>query len=296
VNSPVEKLLFRRSQFELPAIIFGNFPEEGIQMKNRLRTVIAALAVVFALSGAAWAQSAAGHLITANGRGEVFVQPDLGILILEVQSSSPLAADALREEATRAANVQSALEALGYIAGSFKLSPVVFTRAGGAYYGPNQPSITGIQAEQFVYIFFGSGVLKTPAELGRKVAAAIDALIKSGAAPANPFPQQAASMVVYTVRDPSPYENQALQQAVTRARETAETIAKGLGVQLSGLQNASTFFETGSAGVAGGMLGTIGPFPQAGSNAVTELPYRFYSVRSDQVAITASATLRFGFR
>ena len=251
---------------------------------------VAGLVFVLVLSGAARAQS---HVITVNGSGQVFARPDLGILILTIQSSAPLAADALRQNARTASDVQAALASLGYGADSFKISPVVFTRAGGAYYGPNQPSVTGIQAVQFVYVFFGGDLLKDPHLLGEKAAAAIDALTKSGAAPANPYPQQQAAIVVYTVKDPRPYQDQALQQALERAREGAQAIAKKMGVEITGLRSVSTGF---AGGVVGRVAGSVGPYPQTPENALAELPYLFYSTRADQVAITASANLNYDFK
>jgi uncharacterized protein YggE len=249
-----------------------------------------AIFVVLVASGVCRAQFQAAHVITVSSNSQVFARPDLGILILTIQSSAPLAADALRQNTRKAGDVQAALAALGYSADSFKISPAVFTRAGGRYY-PDQPSVTGIQAEQFIYVFFGSDQLKDQSQLGQRVAATIDALTKSGAAAANPFPQQQTAMVVYTVKDPLPYEGRALQEALGRARDGADAIAKKMGVEISGLHSVSTGFLRG--GVVGGV---ITPYPQAAQNALAELPYHFYSTRADQVAITADATVNYDLR
>lgn len=230
------------------------------------------LIFILILSGVVHAQFPEPRVIAVNGSDQVFAQADLGILLLTIQSSAPLAADALAQNVRAAREVEAALAALGYSSDSFQISRAVFTRAGGRYYGPNQASVTGIQAEQFVYVYFRSDLLKSPRLVNEKAAAVVDALTKAGAAPANPYPQQPTAMVVYTVKDPRAYENQALQQALDRARDAAQAVAKKMGVEITGLHSISTGYVGPAAG------GMTGPYPQTPQNALAALPYRFYSL------------------
>ncbi len=265
-------------------------------MSRRIaRTALAAVFLAAATSGTARAQNPEIHVITASATGRVLARPDLGILILEIEASAPLAADAASQCARKASDIGAALAGLGNAAGSFQFSPVVFSRAGGQYYGPNQPTLTGIAAQQYVFVFFEGSVLTDASQLNQKIAATIDALTKSGAGAANPYPQPQAAMVVYTVKDAATYESQALEKALASAREKAQAMAKQLGVEITGLRTVSSNFTYTGYGVD--MVGgAIGPYPQVPTNPLQDLPYRFYSTRPDQVPITASANLTYSFR
>lgn len=248
-------------------------------MKRLLVRAAFALLISATLVCVAPAQNSREHLITVSSTASVQVRPDLGILVLAIRSSGPLAADAVAQVAKKASDVQSALSSLGYPPGSFKIGPVTFARAGGPYYAPNLPSITGIEASQQVYVFFKGSELG----MNRKIAAAIDALSKAGAStPSLRIPlQQQGAMVLYTVKNPVYDEAQAFQKAMDEDHERAQAIARQMHVQITGLCCASAF---------------VRPYPQPAYSQLQDLPYRYYSTESDEVQISQTVTLNYDFK
>jgi uncharacterized protein YggE len=235
-------------------------------------------------------ESVHGNVITASRAGTAFAKPDLGILIMAIRSTAALVQDAASENAAKAKSAVAALAALGYPPERYKLTSVVFGRPQVSYYGQMQPEpeVTGYEASQLVYVFFEGPDLSDTEQLSQKEAAAIEALRKAGAVPntlERPAPPQAQTeMIVYTVKDSDPYEQQALQQALERARQAAMDIAKSMQVQVTGLNSVRTGFLTRA-------------YPlRAGLTPIEGLPYRFYSARSDQVEISASATVEYSFK
>ena len=116
---------------------------------NRLRLAAALAFFIFALppilaqpQTAAQSQSSQDHVITVSRGGEAFAKPDLGILLMTIRSSAPIAEEAVAENGRKAKAVESALAALGFVATGYKITSVVFGEAGGSRYGPNQPEIT----------------------------------------------------------------------------------------------------------------------------------------------------------
>ena len=247
----------------------------------------AALALFFfsSLAGMAGAQETRPHFITVSNTSSVLVRPNLGILVMSIQSSEPLAADAVAENAKKVKAVQSAIEGLGYPADNFKIAPVVLSGAGVAYYAPGQPSVTTILASQDVYVFFQGNELSEPAELNRKSAAVVDALVKAGAVPSTgPFRspwQPQGTLMVYTLKDPTNDEARALQQAMAEARAKAQDIARGMHVEISRLGSINSYVRS---------------YPQQLSGQLDDLPYRYYSTESDEVTISMTANLAYEFK
>ncbi len=230
-------------------------------------------------------QSVKNHVITVSRGGDAYGKPDLGILVMSLRSSGPIAEEAVADNAKKDQAAQSALADLGFDSTSYKISSVTFGEAGGGRFGMASPGIVAYQAEQFVYVFFNADELADVAKLTGRLAAVIEALRKAGAVPANVVAsrmQGQDSLILYTIKDSSPYEHQALKQAIARAREAAEDVAAGMGVQITGLRNVST----------GYLMGNLG----AGSVAIEGLSYRFYSTKSDEVRIRANATVEYDFK
>jgi uncharacterized protein YggE len=226
------------------------------------------------------------HVISVSGSGEAFAKPDLGIMVMTIRSTAPIAEEAVAENGRKAKAVQSALAALGYPPQGYKVSSVTFGQAGGAYYGPNQTGIVAYEASQFVYVFFEAPDLSDVAKLTEKTAAVLEALRKAGAVPGNienPLaPATQGALIVYTIKDSAGYERQALRKAIARAREAAGDVAKGLGVQIIGVRNVRTDYFMGNT--------------QFDSIALGGLSYNFYSTKSDEVKIRANATVDYDFK
>jgi uncharacterized protein YggE len=233
----------------------------------------------------AQSQNPEEHVIKVRRDSTVHAKPDLGILVMSIRSSAPISEEAVAANAEKAKAVESALGALGFAPAGYKIGSVVFGQAGGPMYGPNQPAITVYEATQSVYVFFEAADLSDVAELTKKSAAVIEALRKAGAVPGNAagprmMPQAQGGLIIYTVKDSHPYERQALQQAIARAREAAEDIAKGLGVQIAGVRNAQSLYISGEDAPRGQL-------------SLEGLPYHFYSTKSGEVEITERATVDF---
>lgn len=237
----------------------------------------------------AQSQNSRDHVITVSRGGEAYAKPDLGILVMTIRSTAPIAEEAVAENGRKAKAVESALAGLGFAPQGYKITSVTFGQAGVAHYGPSQPEITAYEASQFVYVFFEAADLTDVGQLTEKTAAVIEGLRKAGAVPTNiggprlPTAQPGA-LIIYTIKDSAQYEKQALQQAIARARDAAQDIAIGTGVQITGLRNVKSSFLYGNYG------------PRSGSITLEGLTYRWYSTKSDEIEIGASATVDYDFK
>jgi uncharacterized protein YggE len=228
------------------------------------------------------------HVISVSRGGEAYGKPDLGIMVMTIRSTAPIAEEAVAENGRKAKAVESGLAALGYAPQGYKISSVTFGHAGGPFYGPSQPGIVAYEASQFVYVFFEAADLSDVALLTEKTAKVIEALRKAGAVPHDiegpRLPTSPNALIIYTMKDSEQYERQALQQAIGRARDAAQEIAKAMGVQITGLRNIKS-------GYLGGNY-----MPRSGNIALEGLPYRFYSTKNDEVRIHANATVDYDFK
>ena len=237
-------------------------------------------------------QSVQNHIITVSRSGEAYAKPDLGILIMSIHSSSPIADEAVAENGRKATAAEAALTGLGFVPAGYQITSVTFGQADGGPRFPGQPQITAYDANQYVYVFFDAADLNDVAHLTEKSAAVIEALRKVGAVPANtgpglaPFFQgSSGALIFYTIKDPTQYEHQALQVAIGRARDAAQDVATGTGVQITGLRNVESSFLAGTNVV-----------PRNGSSPLTGLKYRWYTTKSDELAIIANATVEYDFK
>ena len=238
-------------------------------------------------------QSVENHIITVSRSGEAYAKPDMGILVMSIQSSSPIADEAVSENAQKALAAESALAGLGIAPDGYQITSVTFGQAGaGGPRFPGQSEITAYTATQYIYVFFVAADLSDVGRLTQKSAAVIEALRKAGAVPANAGPQfgpafngAPGALIIYTIKDPTPYEHQALQVAIARARDAAQDIATGTGVQITGMRS-----------VESGFLGGSGVIPRSGSSPLASLKYRWYTTKSDELQIIANATLQYDFK
>jgi uncharacterized protein YggE len=232
-------------------------------------------------------QRVENHIITVSRGGEAYAKPDLGILVMSIQSTSPIADEAVAENGQKANAVESALAALGFAPEGYKITSVTFAQAGGPRF-PGQSDITAYNATQYVYVFFEAADLNDVARLTQKSAAVIEALRKAGAVPANAGPQFGpvfpGALIIYTIKDPTQYEHQALQMAIARARDAAQDVATGLGVQITGLRRVQSNFLSGDV------------MPRSGPSPLASLRYRWYTTKSDELEINASATVEYDFK
>ena len=237
---------------------------------------------------AAQPQSSEDHVIKVRGDGVVNAKPDLGILVMSIQSSSPISEEAVAANAEKAKAVDSALAKMGIAPTGYKIGSVVLGHGGGPMFGPSPSGITVYNATQSIYVFIEGADLSDMTKLTKKSAAVIEALRKAGAVPGMApgpcmMPQMMGGLIIYTIKDPDQYERKALQQAIARARQAAHDIAAGLNVQITGVRNVQSTFISGAD-------------TPRGQISLEGLPYRFYSTESGEVEITGYATVDFEYR
>ena len=142
-----------------------------------------------------------------------------------------------------------------------------------------------------MYVFFEAADLSDVAHLTEKSAAVIEALRKAGAVPANAGPQfgpvlpaAQGALIIYTIKDATHYEHQALEVAISRARDAAQEIAVGTGVRITGLRNVQSGYLSGNV------------MPRSGPSPLEGLKYRWFTTKSDELQIIANATLEYDFK
>jgi uncharacterized protein YggE len=243
------------------------------------------LAAALMPSGA-WAQrpAASAPRLHVSRTASVYARPNLAILNLVIRSSAPLAATALSEDRQASARVSAALAALGLAPGQFQIAPTNFARAGGPYFGPNEPPITGIEAERIVHVFFSGAILRNATALSRKAAAVIDALGQAGAQPLTTQGQPRTGLLVFAVKSARVYRLRAMRLAAARASAAARALAADLNQRLVRLVGITSFPLSG--GVVGGVV--LGGIEQ---NALATLPYRFYALGNHRVRVSATVNL-----
>lgn len=237
-------------------------------------------------------QSVGNHVITVSRSGEAHAKPDLGILMMSIHSTSPITEEAVAANAKKAKDVEAALGGLGFAAASYQISSVTIGQPGGRPVFPGQTEITAYEATQYVYVFFQGADLNDVAQLTDKSAKVIEALRKAGAVPANMgptpgvpiIPAAQGSLIIYTIKDPAPYEHQAMQVAIARARDAAQDIATATGVQITGLRNVQSGYLSGNV------------VPRSGSSPLEALQYRWFSPKIDELQIIANATVDYDFK
>lgn len=263
-------------------------------MKHTFALGVAAFVLCATLPAPAKARKSApasteNQMITVTRGGTAYAKPDVGILIMTIQTYAPVAGQAVAENEQKAAAAKSALEALGYSADRYKLSAVVLSSPVPPY-NPYPPSTPDVEAERYVYVFFDGPQLNDLEQMTGSAASAIEALQKAGAVPdrmpttfRSPGPMQTAT-IIYTVKNPEEWESQALQQAVKRTREAADAIAAQMRVRITGVRSVRTGPQSGRY------------IPTSNLTELKGLPYSFFSTRSDEVEISAGATVNYAFK
>jgi len=236
-------------------------------------------------------QSVQGHVIRVSRSGEAYAKPDLGILLMSIQSTSPIADEAVSANAQKAAASESALAGLGFAPANYQITSVTFGQGGGGPRFSGQTDMAAYTATQYIYVLFEAADLGDVARLTQRSAAVIEALRKAGAVPANAgnqfgpvLPGAAGALIIYTIKDPAQYEHQALQVAIARARDAAQDVAAGMGIQIAGLRNVQSGYLSGNV------------IPRSGQGPLVGLKYRWYSPKSDELEIIANATVEYDFK
>lgn len=254
-----------------------------------MKTASRIVTVLFMLSGMLMlrAQEAEKPLISVNSAGKVIAKPDLAVVFLNIKSTSPLAADALSQNSKKVDEVKGRLMALGYKDDKVRFSGNRFAPAGsgsGIYYGGQRP--TGFDVYNFLLVLLDGPALKDANSLNISVSTILDEMSKLGAAPYEmPISRTSmggASVVAFTVKDPSASEKEAYLEAMDKARPIADDIARRMKVQITGVESVTSAAQNRAQD----------QYP----NPLDELPYQYFSASMEEVPVRVSLTVRFSYK
>lgn len=244
-------------------------------------------AVLFALLDTTLlrAQETQKPTISVSSTGRVSAKPDLAVVFLNIKSTAPLAADALSQNSKKVEEAKSRLATLGYKDDKVKFSGNRFAPAGGGiFYGGQRP--TGFDVYNFVLVYMDGPELKDVNLLNTAASNVLDELGKVGASPSEtPISRVSlggASVVAFTVKDPSAYEKEAYVQAMEKARPIADDIARRMKVQITGIDSVTSMAQAR----------VQEQFP----NPLDDLPYQYFSSSMEEVPIRVNLTVRYSYK
>ena len=252
-----------------------------------MKRALCVFAVFYLVAGAALlkAQENQKPAISVSSTGKVNAKPDLAVVFLNIKSTAPLAADALSQNIKKVDEAKSRLSALGYKDDQVKFSGNRFAPAGGGiFYGGQRP--TGFDVYDFVFVYIDGPELKDINLLNGKVSAVLDEMGKVGAspneAPISRISLGGASVVAFTVKDPSSYEKEAYVQAMDKARPIADDIARRMKVQITGIESVTSVGQP--------------RIQEQFANPLDEVPYEYFSSSMTEVPIRVSLTVRYTYK
>ena len=252
-----------------------------------MKKTLCLFVALYALAGAALLKAQENQMpaISVSASGKVSAKPDLAVVFLNIKSTAPLAADALSQNSKKVEEAKSRLATLGYKDDQVKFSGNRFAPAGGGmFYGGQRP--TGFDVYNFVFVYMDCPGLKDVNLLNGKVSTVLDEMGKVGASP-NETPISrvslgGASVVAFTLKDPSAYEKEAYVQAMDKARPIADDIARRMKVQITGIESVTSL---GQARIQ-----------EQFANPLDEVPYQYFSSSMEEVPIRVSVTVRYTYK
>lgn len=254
-------------------------------MRTRYLMVICQLVALVGLICPVWADEEEDEkVIAVSSMGTVRALPDLAVILLEVRSTSPLAANALEENNNKRTAVMAKLGELGLEEDQIEFSANQFTPAGGGRYIPGGQRPTGFDVYSTLQIqvpIAGRG----EEDLGIQIASVLDELSKAGASTLSRdismYSLGDSSAVVFTLEDPGEQEKAAYEQAFSKARPVAEQIAQKMGVKIRGVQSVRSSMPRQP----------VRPYPTP-----SLLDFEHISTSPDELTIKANVTVNFSFQ
>jgi hypothetical protein len=227
--------------------------------------------------------------IGVNATGKASAKPDVAIVFLSVRSTAPLAADALDQNNKKIQDVKARLAALGYKDEQVKFTGNRFAPSGAGIFYPGGQRPTGFDVYNNLYVYLDPALLNDIAQFNAQVSKLLDEISKVGATPNNTpisnLSMGGSSIVAFAVKDPAPYEKQAMLQALEKARSDADEIAARMKVQITGIESTSTT-RSGRTGIIAGLQ----------SSPLDDVPYEYFSSSMDEVPIRVSVNVRYTFK
>ena len=225
--------------------------------------------------------------ISVNAVGKASAKADIAIVFMTVRSTSPLAVDALDQNNKKVQDIKARLTALGYKDEQVKFSGNRFAPTGERIYYAGGQRPTGFDAYNNVSIYLDPQLLNDVAQFNARVSSLLDELSKAGASPTNtPISNTSmggSSVVAFSVKEPAPYERQALLQGLEKARSFADEIARRMKVQITGIE--STFVSPMDRSAMGGAMSPL-----------DEVPYEYFSSSMDEVPIRVRVDVRYTYK
>jgi uncharacterized protein YggE len=228
--------------------------------------------------------------ISVNADGKASAKADIAIVLMSVRSTSPLAADALEQNNKKVEDVKGRLTALGYKDAQVKFTGNRFAPSGAGIFYPGGQRPTGFDVYNNFYISIEGPELNDLMQFNKRVSLLLDELSKVGASPSNisisNISMGGSSVVAFAVKDPAPYEKQAILQALDKARPLADEIARRMNVQVTGIE--WTTVTPSSRGVTG-MTGMP-------ASALDDVPYEYLSSSLDEVPVRVRVDARYSYK
>lgn len=91
-----------------------------------------------------------------------------------------------------------------------------------------------------------------------------------------------SSVVAFAVKDATAFEKQAYQQAMEKARPTADDIARRIKLQITGIDSVTATPEP--------------QFQEQSANPLEEIPYRYLAPSLEEVPIRVSLVVRYAYK
>jgi len=225
--------------------------------------------------------------LTVSVQGKVNAKADLAIVFMTVRSTAPLAADALEENNKKLEGIKVRLKALDYKDEQVKIGGARFGPAGGGVYYAGGQRPPGFDAYSSLYIYIEGPEINDPAQFSKGVSTLLDELSKEGATASNLSNANTAlgggSEVLFSIKDPAPYEKQATQQALDKARPLADEVAGRMKVNITGVCSLSV--SPAARAAAGVPVATL-----------DEIPYDYFSSSVDAVPVQVHVNITYTYK
>ena len=228
--------------------------------------------------------------ISVNASGKASAKADVAIVFMTARSTSPLAADALDQNNKKVEDVKGRLTALGYKDAQVRFTGNRFAPSGAGIFYPGGQRPTGFDVYNNFYISIEGPELNDLMQFNKRVSLLLDELSKVGASPSNmsisSISMGGSSVVAFAVKDPAPYEKQAMLQALDKARPLADEIARRMKVQVTGIE-WTTVTPSGR-----GLTGMTG-MP---ASSLDDVPYEYLSSSLDEVPVRVRVDARYSYK
>lgn len=194
--------------------------------KSLFVSLLVILAVLLSACGAAPGTSANQRVLSVNGTGQVFLQPDIAYIYIGVVTEAESAAEAVSRNNADTQRLLEALKAAGVADADLRTSN--FSIWQNTPYGPDGlPGKPVYRVENTVFV-----TVRNLANLG----SLLDAAVRAGANNIN--------SIQFDVADKTQALRQARQAAVQAARQQAQELAQAAGVTLGSIQSIQYYDST----------------------------------------------------